>query len=129
MGFVAEAIWLIKIRRYQEAAKLLERHLSDADLKQSAKSGLMSWIGECYLKAEDRRNAGRWFEQASKAASESQDLEAGEKQSRILKELEEAMECYKSEDDISGIARIASLRDSLIKSPLSQESEPKTAAS
>ena len=114
MGFVAEALWLIKIKRYHDAAKLLEKHLTDQDLKQSSKSSLMSWIGECYLKAEDRKNAGRWYELASKAASESRDLPEAERQNRVLKELEEAMECYKAEDDISGIGRLASLRDSLI---------------
>ncbi len=117
MGFVAESLWLIKIRRYHEAAKLIEKHLTDPDLKQSSKSSLMSWMGECYLKAEDRKNAAHWFELASRAASESRDLPESERQSRVLKELEEAMECYKAEDDIAGIGRLASLRDSLIRRP------------
>lgn len=117
MGFVVDALWLIKIKRYNQAAKIIEKHLSDQDLKQSSKSSLMSWVGECYLKAEDRKNAARWFELASRAASESRDLPETERQSRVIGELEQAMECCKAEDDIEGIGRLASLRDSLMRRP------------
>ena len=117
MGFVAEALWLIKIRRYHEAAKLLEMHLNDQDLKQSSKSSLMAWAAECYLKADDLRSAGRWFELASKAASESRDLPESERQSRVMKELEQAMECYRAEDDTEGIGRLALLKDTLMRRP------------
>ncbi|HKW05328.1 MAG TPA: hypothetical protein VJN71_08525 [Nitrososphaerales archaeon] len=118
MGFVAEALWLMKLRRYDQAARLLEKHLEDKDLKQSSKSSLMSWVGECYLQAEDRKKAGRWFELASKANSESMDLTGDERQSRILKDLELAMDCYRAEDDIAGIGRLASLRDTLMPRPV-----------
>ncbi len=77
----------------------------------------MSWTGECYLKAEDMRKAGRWFELASRAASEAGDLSEGEREDRVMKELEQAMECYRTEDDIEGIGRLASLRDSLMRRP------------
>src|SRR5579875_2215125 len=113
MGFMADALLLIRLRKYDEAAKLLEKHVYDPNLKESSRTGLMSWVGDCYLKAEDRRKAARWFELAGNAALQCKDLSQFEREKRAMTEFEHAMNCYETEYDVEGMKRVATLKYSL----------------
>jgi tetratricopeptide (TPR) repeat protein len=110
MGFFTDSLYLMKLGRYLSAAELLESHLKDENLKQSSRSNVMAILGDCYLKLGDRREAGRWFELSAKTALQSDDLSQIEKEELALREFEEAMECYKKDDDIDGMGRLASLK-------------------
>lgn len=116
MGFVGQALWLIKQRQFDSAAKMLEAHLNDKDLKHSSKSSIMSWIGECYFKSEDRSRAGKWYEMAGRTALESSELSDKERSERALREFEQAMDCYRFVDDIEGLGRLAYLRETVLAS-------------
>ena len=116
MGFVGQALWLIKQHQFDSAAKMLEAHLNDKDLKHSSKSSIMSWIGECYFKAEDRSKAGKWYEMAGRTALESSELSDKERSERALREFEQAMDCYRFVDDIEGLGRLAYLRETVLAS-------------
>lgn len=110
MGFVSEALQLMKMNNYAEAAKLMEAHLNDADLKPSAKIGIMSWIAECYAKSDDRAQAGRWSEQAGRAALACQSIPKFEKMKKAREEFEIAMGHYEAVNDVKGMGRMASMK-------------------
>jgi hypothetical protein len=110
MGFVSEAMQLIKMNNFDAAAKILESHLNDSGLKPSAKVGLMSWISECYLKQDDRGNAAKWAEQAGRAALTCKDMPSDEKKRRAREEFERALSYYEAINDISGMGRLATLK-------------------
>jgi hypothetical protein len=113
LGFIAEAMWLLSRKKYIEAAKLLESHMNDQELKPSAKIGILSWIGECYLKAGNTAKAGTWFELAGKAALDCKDLPQSEKEQRAIVEFEQAISHYQAVDDMEGMSRVASLKYAL----------------
>jgi hypothetical protein len=110
MGFVSEALQLMKMNNFADAAKLMEAHLNDSDLKPSAKVSIMSWISECYAKAEDRQSAGRWSEQAGRAALACQSIPRFEKMKKAREEFEVAMGHYEAVNDVKGMGRMASLK-------------------
>jgi hypothetical protein len=110
MGFVSEAMQLIKMNNFEAAAKMLESHLNDPGLKPSAKVGLMSWISECYHKREDKENAARWAEQAGRAALACKDMSSDERARRAREESERALSYYEAINDVSGMGRLASLK-------------------
>lgn len=106
-------MWLIKKNNYATAAKLLESHLNDSDLKQSAKIGIMAWIGECYMKARDHKQAGKWFESAGRAALDCKELMPWEKRKRAIEEFDQAITHYQAIDDLEGMGRVAVAKYSL----------------
>jgi hypothetical protein len=110
MGFVIEAMQLMKMNSFEAAAKMLEAHLNDTGLKPSAKVGLMSWISECYLKGEDRVQAAKWAELAGKAALSCKDIPSEERTRRAREEFERALGYYEAVNDITGMGRLASLK-------------------
>ena len=110
MSFVSEAIQLMKMNNFGEAAKMLETHLNDQGIKPSAKIGMMSWISECYQKTEDRAQAARWAEQAGRAALACKDMPKGEKMKRAREEFERALSYYEAVNDVNGMGRMASLK-------------------
>lgn len=110
MGFVSEAIQLMKMNNFGEAAKMLESHLNDQGLKPSAKVGMMSWISECYQKLEDRVKAAKWAEQAGRAALACRDMPREEKVKRAREEFERALSYYETINDVNGMGRMASLK-------------------
>ena len=107
---------LMKTSNFQRAATLLESHLSDQDLKPSAKVGIMAWISECYLKIGDQGKAARWLESAGRAALDCKDMPAQEKKRRALDAFERALGYYEIADDLKGMGRMASLKYGLIES-------------
>jgi len=117
MGFVSEALQLMKMNNYSEAAKLMESHLSDLDLKPSAKVSIMSWISECYAKSDDRQSAGRWSEQAGRTALACQSIPKFEKMQKAREEFEIAMGHYEAVNDVKGMGRMASLKYGMTTNP------------
>ncbi|MHB1907620.1 MAG: hypothetical protein ACYCQJ_01965 [Nitrososphaerales archaeon] len=116
LGFISDAMLLMKTGNFERTAKLLESHLSDSDLKPSAKIGIMAWIADCYLKIGDQGRAARWLESAGKAALDCKDIPAQEKKRRALDAFERALGCYEIADDLKGMGRMASLKYGLIES-------------
>jgi hypothetical protein len=116
MGFFSEAMLLIKMNKFDAAAKLMESHLDDRDLKPSARVGIMSWISECYAKADDRQRAAEWSEKSGRAALSCKDMPEQEKLKKAREEFETALAHYESINDVSGMGRIASLKYELYSS-------------
>ncbi len=114
MGIIADALALMKVNQYASAAKLLEDHINDPGLKSSAKIGLMSWIGECYLKVEDRANAAKWYELAARQALRCKELSEYDREKRALLELDQALNYFEAVNDVPGMSRVANLKYSLI---------------
>ncbi len=110
MGFVSEAMLLMKMNSFEAAAKMLESHLNDAGLKSSAKVGIMSWISECYLKRNDKEQAAKWAEQAGKAALACTGMSIEEKTRRAREEFERALGYYEAINDVTGMGRLATLK-------------------
>jgi len=113
LSFMAEAMWLMKKNNYATAARILESHLRDSDLRPSAKIGIMAWIAECHLKAKDHGLAARWFKLAGSATLKCDELMPWEKKKRAIQEFDLALSHYEAIDDIDGISRVATLRYSL----------------
>jgi hypothetical protein len=113
MGFVAEALFLMKSNKFSSAAKLLESHVNDQTIKPTAKIGIMAWIGECYLKSEDPGEAAMWFEKAGRSALACKDLSPGEKRKRAMLEIDQAITYYEAVDDVKGMGRMAALKYSM----------------
>lgn len=110
LGFLSDALALMKMRQYLEAAKLMQSHLNDPDIIPSAKIGLMSWIGECYAKSENRHEAGHWYEEAGRAALACKTIPESEKMRKARDELEVALAHYEAINDLKGMGRVASLK-------------------
>jgi TolA-binding protein len=110
LGFLSDALALMKMRQYLEAAKLMQSHLNDHDIIPSAKIGLMSWIGECYAKAENKSEAGHWYEEAARAALACKTIPESEKIRKAKDELEVALAHYEAINDRKGMGRVASLK-------------------
>ena len=117
MGFVSEAMQLMKINNYAAAAKLMESHLSDSDIKASAKIGIMSWIAECYSKSDDRQAAAKWFEQAGRAALACETISSADRAHQAREEFERAMILYEAVNDVKGMGRMATMKYGLKPSP------------
>jgi len=113
MGFVEEALLLIKAGDHRTAAKVLREHVDDPDLKKAARINIMEWIGESYSKCDDKGNAAIWYEKAGKAVLETKEMASFERKKKALQDFEKAMDCYKSEDDKDGIRRVSVLKYSL----------------
>ena len=114
MGFVADSLNLIRLNRYEAAAKLIERHLEDQEITRASKIGLMSWIGECYLRMEDRGRAARWFEAAGRSALSCTELSEVERERRAMLEFEQALSLFEAVSDLDGMKRVASAKYSLM---------------
>jgi hypothetical protein len=114
LGFVAESIFLMKRNEFVSAARLLESHVNDVGLKPASRIGIMAWIAECYVKAENLQNAGKWYEMAGRAALSCQELAREVREKRAISELEQAISYYEAVDDVKGMSRAASLKYSLL---------------
>ncbi|HZW57222.1 MAG TPA: hypothetical protein VFF30_13105 [Nitrososphaerales archaeon] len=110
MGFVSESLDLIRLNRFMTAAKLIEQHLGDSGISPASKIGLMSWIGECYVKMEDRGRAAAWFEMAGRAALSCKELDEQERQKRALQEFEQALAYFEAVSDLEGMKRVAAIK-------------------
>jgi hypothetical protein len=115
LGFVAESIFLMKRNKFIPAAKLLESHVNNAGLKPAARIGIMAWIAECYVKAEDLQSAGKWYEMAGKTALSCKELAKEVREKRAILEFEQAITYYEAVDDVGGMSRAASLKYSLLR--------------
>jgi hypothetical protein len=115
MGFVAESIFLMKRNKFGPAAKLLEYHLNDAELKPAARIGIMAWIGECYVKAENLQTAAKWFELAGKTALTCDGLQKEDRKKRALSEFDQAIAYYEAVDDVPGMSRVAALKYAILR--------------
>lgn len=113
LSFIAEAMWLMKRNNHSSAAKLLESHANDSDIRPDAKIGLFAWIADCYTRVQDHRQAAKWFELAGKAALDASQLMPWEKRRRAISEFDEALRHYEAIDDIQGMSRVAAIRYSL----------------
>ncbi len=113
MGFIAEALFLIKRNNFSSAAKLLQYHVNDAGLKPASRIGIMAWIGECYLKAENLESAANWFERAGNTALACRYIPQTEREKRAKSEFEQAINYYGAIDNIKGMARVAAIKYSL----------------
>jgi hypothetical protein len=110
MGFISEAMQLIKMNNFEAAANMLESHLNDPGIKPSAKVGIMSWISECYQKREDKLQAAKWSEKAGRAALACKDMSTEEKTRRAREEFERALGYFEAVNDVNGMGRLATLK-------------------
>jgi hypothetical protein len=115
MGFIAESIFLMKRNQFGAAARLLESHVNDPELKPASRIGIMAWIGECYVKSEELKRAANWFEKAGRTALICKELAKEVREKRAISEFEQAIAYYEAVDDISGMSRAAALKYSLLK--------------
>ncbi len=113
MGFVEEALLLIKAGDHRTAAKILTEHVDDPDLKKVARINVMEWIGESYSKCDEKGDAAIWYEKAGNAILETKEMASFERKKKALQDFERAMDCYKSENDKDGIRRVSVLKYSL----------------
>lgn len=113
MGFVAEALEQIKLGQYKAAAAILKENLEDPTLKSAAKIDLMEWIADCYQKEDEFMEGSNWFESAAKKVLELKETPSIEKNRRALEDIEKAIDCCKSQNDIPGIKRLTKLKLSL----------------
>ena len=118
MGFVEEALLLIKAGDHRAAAKILTEHVDDADLKKLARINVMEWIGESYSKCDEKDDAAVWFEKAGKAYLETKEIASFERKKKALQDFERALDCYKSDNNKNGIKRVSVLKYSLSNSSL-----------
>jgi tetratricopeptide (TPR) repeat protein len=113
LGFVTEALEQIRLGQYARAAEILKENLQDSTLKPSARIDLMEWIADCYSKEEEYAEATNWFETAANAVLEFSEIPNIEKRRRAMKDIEKALECCKSQNDIAGIKRLTKMKFSL----------------
>ncbi len=116
MGFVADALWQIKLGDYRSAAALLETHLKDEGLKPVSKVSLMEWAADCYCKCEEHGEAAKWFELAGQTVLECPGVAPFESKRKAATFFERALDCHRSINDIQGIKRTAALKYSLTPS-------------
>ena len=110
MGFVAEALAQIKTGDYHSAAKTLEEHVNDVDLKADSKVNIMEWIGECYSKCDEPKNSALWYERSGRLILESKEMPSFERNKKAIQDFEKAMESCKVANDVEGIKRLAGLK-------------------
>jgi hypothetical protein len=113
LGFISDALEQIKLGQYKNAAVILRENLEDPGLKPSAKIDLMEWIADCYSKEDEPGEASKWFENAARASLESKEIPQIERKRKAVKDLEKAVECCKTLNDIEGIKRLTKLKFSL----------------
>ncbi|MHB1869114.1 MAG: hypothetical protein ACYCPP_09245 [Nitrososphaerales archaeon] len=113
MGFISEALEQIKLGQYKSAAVILKENLRDPTLKASPKIDLMEWIADCYSKEEEPGKASKWFENAARAILESRDIPQIERKRKAIKDIEKAVDCSKTSNDIEEIKGLTKLKFSL----------------
>ncbi|HVB12299.1 MAG TPA: hypothetical protein VNE86_04140 [Nitrososphaerales archaeon] len=113
MGFISDVLEQIKLGQYKSAAIILEENLQDPTLKPSAKIDIMEWIADCYSKAEEPGEASKWFENAARAILESPDIPQIERKRKAIKDIEKAVDCSKTPNDIERIKGLTKLKFSL----------------
>jgi hypothetical protein len=113
LGFIADALTLIRQKQYESAAKALTEHVNDADIKATSRISLMEWIAECYSKTDNKHEAARWLESAAKSALACDDYSDYEKKRVAMRQLEQAIDYYYTENDTQGFKRVTALKHSM----------------
>jgi hypothetical protein len=113
LGYIADALNLIRSKQYESAAKALMDHVNDSDVGPSSRISIMEWIAECYTKTDNRAEAARWSETAARSAMDCEELSDYERRRIVLRQLEQAMELYYRENDTQAFKRVSALKHSV----------------